>query len=495
MTIYKAMFVDDEYMILEGLKMIVDWSALGFEVVKTAKSATEALAYLETHEIDLLITDINMPEMSGIELVKQAQEKTNDFFTIILSGYQEFEFVKKGMQLGVKNYLVKPVNKEELKKSVLEIHEELEKRQQQQEQKELYRETGLILWLNDELNDGEFQGLLKQFSSGTFPPYTPLLFNGEKAVLEEVAEYFLNKGQQMAVYGRFNENQLILIYSGERQKLLLLIRELEQHFSGSHWQIIIGETITEWENLYKSYEKIKQVQSLQAFYPDLLPHERILKVDAVDKEEELPFLSFNKALMIGDIKTICQELDKIFDQLLAAQADPEQVKYISFLLFTDIYRQSSALSAEDCETVIAEIRKGNTIVELRRLFDNILEKSKVQTNQKRYSETVQHTIDIINNDYTKEISLKSAAEALHLSVVYLGQLFKKETELSFNQYLNLVRIKKAQHLLLHTQQTINEISEEIGYNNTNYFSKMFKKLNGITPKEFRDTYREEYDSL
>lgn len=495
MTVYKTMFVDDEYMILEGLKMIVDWSALGFEVVKTAKNATEALAYLEAHEIDLLITDINMPEMSGIELVKQAQQKTSDFFTIILSGYQEFEFVKKGMQLGVKNYLVKPVNKEELKKSVLEIRNELEKRQQQQEQKELYRETGLILWLNDELNDGEFQGLLKQFSSGTFPPYTPLLFNGEKAVLEEVAEYFLSRGQQMTVYGRVNENQLILIYSGNRQQLLLLIRELEQRFSGSHWQIIIGETITEWENLYKSYEKIKQVQSLQAFYPDLLPHERILKVDAVDKEEELPFLSFNKALMIGDIKTICQELDKIFDQLLAAKADPEQVKYISFLLFTDIYRQSSALSSEDYETVIAEIRKGNTIVELRRLFDNILEKSKVQTNQKRYSETVQHTIDIINNDYTEEISLKSAAEALHLSVVYLGQLFKKETELSFNQYLNLVRIKKAQHLLLHTQQTINEISEAIGYNNTNYFSKMFKKLNGITPKEFRDTYREEYDSL
>lgn len=492
---YKVMFVDDEYMILEGLKMIVDWSALGFEVVKTAKSATEALTYLENHEIDLLITDINMPEMSGIELVKLAQLKKQDFFTIILSGYQEFDFVKKGMQLGVKNYLVKPVNKEELKKSVLEIHAELEKRQQQKEQKEFYRETGLILWLNDELNDGEFQGLLKQFSSGTLPPYTPVVFNGEKRTLEAIAECFLNKGQQMAVYGRFNEKQLILIYSGDRQPLLLLIRALEQRFSGEQWQLIVGETIEEWENLYKSYEKIKQVQSLQAFYPDLLPHERIIKVDTVNKEGELPFLSFNKALMIGDIKTIRQELDKIFDQLLAAQADPEQVKYISFLLFTDIYRQSPALSAEDYEAVIAEIRKGNTIVELRRLFDSILEKTREQNNQKRYSETVQHAIDIINNEYTDEISLKSAAESLHLSVVYLGQIFKKETEMSFNQYLNLVRIKKAQHLLLHTQQTINEISEAIGYNNTNYFSKMFKKLNGITPKEFRDTYREGYDSL
>ncbi|WP_236671758.1 response regulator transcription factor [Enterococcus sp. BWB1-3] len=492
---YKLMFVDDEYMILEGLKMILNWSELGFEVVKTAKSSDEALNYLKDHEIDLLITDINMPDMSGIELVKQTQLKTKDFFTIILSGYEEFDFVKKGMQLGVKNYLVKPVNKEELKKSVLEIRSELENRQLQKEQKELYRETGLILWLNDELNEGEFQGLLRQFPSTVEPPYTILLFNGPADVLKAVADYFMDIGQPMTIYGRFNEDQLIVIYNGSRQKLLLSVRMIEQQFTGANWQMIISETIEAWENLYKSFEKIKQIQSLQAFYPDLLPHKKVLKADTLNKEAELPFLSFNEALTIGDRKTIHQELDKIFEQLLSAQADPEQVKYISFLLFTDIYRQSPALSSDDYEQVIAEIRTGNTIMDLRQLFDTILIKTRDQKSRKRYSETVQHAIEIINELYTKELSLKSAAETLHLSVVYLGQLFKKETELSFNQYLNLVRIKRAQHLLLHTQQTINEISESIGYNNTNYFSKLFKKLNGLTPKEFRDKYREEYDSL
>jgi two-component system response regulator YesN len=77
----------------------------------------------------------------------------------------------------------------------------------------------------------------------------------------------------------------------------------------------------------------------------------------------------------------------------------------------------------------------------------------------------------------------------------LGQLFKKETEMSFNQYVNLVRIKQAQQLLLHSKATISEIGDRIGYNNTNYFSKMFKKLNGLTPKEFRDTYEQHYESL
>ena len=102
---------------------------------------------------------------------------------------------------------------------------------------------------------------------------------------------------------------------------------------------------------------------------------------------------------------------------------------------------------------------------------------------------------MIEEHYTQELTVKSAAEALHVSVVYLGQVFKKETELSFNQYVNFIRIKKAQQLLLHTRQTINEIADVIGYNNTNYFSKMFKKLNGLTPKEFREKYEQSYESL
>ena len=153
---YKAMFVDDEYMILQGLQMILPWQELGFEVVHTAKSASEALEYLQEHSVDLLITDIRMPEMNGIDMIRQAQAFGNRFFSIILSGYQEFAFVKQGMALGVRNYLVKPVNKEELRSSVQAIAAELEEQQKLLAEKELYQESSLLLWLNDELNESEY---------------------------------------------------------------------------------------------------------------------------------------------------------------------------------------------------------------------------------------------------------------------------------------------------------------------------------------------------
>lgn len=494
MTSYKVMFVDDEYMILEGLKRIIDWPALGFTVTATAKSGTEALAYLKKNEVDLLITDIRMPDMTGIELVRHAQQLQN-FFAIILSGYQEFTFVKEGMQLGIRNYLVKPVNKTELQQSVQDTFQALEKRREIKKQKMFFKESGLLMWLNDELNETEYEGIMGQFSTATSPPYTPLVIEASSTLLQELAVYFQQIDQGLIVHGRGSDSQLIVIYSGSRQQCLVSLRQLQQQRIDQRWQVIIGETITEWENLYTSFEKIKQIKEIQEFYPDLLPKEQIMNVDQFSQEDKLSFLSFNKALTIGDVKTLQHELDQIFQNLLQLQAEPERVKYISFLLFTDIYRQSPSLTIENYEAFIEAIRRSDTILALRELLEQVLKMSKENKQKKRYSPIIEDIVQNIEDHYSDDLSLKSAAETHHLSVVYLGQIFKKETELSFNQYLNLVRIKNAQKQLLHSQQTINEIAENIGYNNTNYFSKMFKKLNGITPKEFREIYSENYDPL
>ncbi|NLM65914.1 MAG: response regulator, partial [Enterococcus sp.] len=169
---YKLLLVDDEYMILEGLKYLLPWQALGFEIVQTCRSAKEALVYLEAHPIDLLITDITMPEMSGIEMVSQAQSQGNFFATIILSGYQEFTYVKQGMQLGVKNYLVKPVDKEELLTTVNKVKLELDNQVTLALQQQAYVENHLIRWLNDDLNEREFQEMLTSYGVLDQGPYT-----------------------------------------------------------------------------------------------------------------------------------------------------------------------------------------------------------------------------------------------------------------------------------------------------------------------------------
>lgn len=121
--------------------------------------------------------------------------------------------------------------------------------------------------------------------------------------------------------------------------------------------------------------------------------------------------------------------------------------------------------------------------------------SKSNQPQKRYSDLVSEAITCIQEEYSQELTLKAVSDRLHINGVYLGQCFKNETECSFSQYLNQVRIQKAQQLLLYTNKSINEIAYETGYNTNHYFIKMFKKLNGLSPKEFRDRYKDNYQAI
>ncbi len=232
------------------------------------------------------------------------------------------------------------------------------------------------------------------------------------------------------------------------------------------------------------------MQAIETFYQEFLPNNQ--KEQMNRSAEDFTFLAFNQALMIGDMQTIQRELDAIFNQLSQQHATPEYVRYVVFLLFSDISRQYPTVLEENYEKIVEEIRASNNLNTLYALMQQVLAEVKNKPKIKKYSESVSQAVERIEQGYLEELNLKTVADELHLNPSYLGQIFKKETERSFSQYLNQVRTKHAQKLLLYTDDTINEISEKVGFNNTNYFSKMFKKLNGITPKEFREQYQSNY---
>lgn len=180
------------------------------------------------------------------------------------------------------------------------IAEELAHQQRIDEQNDLYRESSLLLWLNDELNESEYHLLLEQSTQPIHPPYTILQLTGTPEILENGFR-FCRKRTAIATARTIGRESVADRFYGERQRLWCLLKELSAILAGN-WQLVVSETINEWENLYKGYEKIKQVQSLQTFYPDLLLNEQIIQVDILDRNEALPFLSFNKALTIGDTK-------------------------------------------------------------------------------------------------------------------------------------------------------------------------------------------------
>ena len=164
MSVYQVLLVDDEYMILNGLKKIIDWQSLGFQIVATAENAKEGLAVLEQRQIDLVVTDVTMPEINGLEFIEAAQKERHNFEFMILSGYQEFDYLKGGMQLGAVNYLMKPVNKFELVESLKKIKTRLDQQNEQKNQQEIYQELLFSQWLNEELDEISEEEIIGQIS-------------------------------------------------------------------------------------------------------------------------------------------------------------------------------------------------------------------------------------------------------------------------------------------------------------------------------------------
>ncbi|MEQ7220678.1 response regulator transcription factor [Vagococcus fluvialis] len=494
---YKVMLVDDEYMILEGLKQIIPWSELGFEVVKTAKRGQEALDYLNENEVDLLITDVTMPKMSGIDLVRQVRKLYPHLRVLILSGYQEFEYVKQGMELGVKGYLVKPVNKAELAEKVTQIKGELEEEELLDLKKEFYYETMIQKWLNDEINEDEFFSFLDELNHTVNSAYSVLIINQYDSNIS-LKSYAKKYNQPFIIQNdSFYQQQTIIIYEGNRSDLNLFVRGIEEKLAENHFKIILGESVSDWDNVYESFEKAKKIALFDEFYGSNDQTKTVVKLtDTDDEEAKLHFLSFNKALMIGDMTTIKDELEDIYEQMRAYRYSPENVRHVTFLLFTDIYRQFPTLDKEIYDDTLTKIHTSNSIHDLKKWLSDILDTLYENPDMgKRYSDLVAGAINIIATDFKMDLSLKIAAERLHVNPVYLGQLFSKETERSFSQYLNQTRIKKAQYGLLNTNKPINEVGYDVGYNNPTYFFKMFRKLNGLTPKEFREKYMTNYQSV
>ncbi|HGM8715363.1 TPA: response regulator [Streptococcus pyogenes] len=457
---YKVLLVDDEYMILQGLTMIIDWQALGFEVVQTARSGKEALAYLTQYPVDVMISDVTMPGMTGLDLIEAAKTYHPQLQTLILSGYQEFSYVQKAMELETKGYLLKPVDKAELQAKMKQFKDWLDAQQAESIRQEAYHDSLLTLWLTDELSEKEFQQLSQGLPAAALTGFTALYLDCQEWQAA-IDAYFEREGQPFYLKKEEDKKVYLAVLLGKTDQAKAFTYDLQKRFSRNMHQLILGETVDDWENVYESYNQV--LKSL--FY-----NCEVSPIRAKDKskielpESRLQFFAFNKALMIGDEPTILSKLEAIFDEMKTLNFSPEDVKHVSFLLFSDIYRQFPILDKMTYLSMVKTIHDSQSI-------------------------------DCIRKEYHQELTLKAIADRLHVNGVYLGQCFKNETERSFTQYLNHVRIQKAQQLLLYTNQSINEIAYETGYNTNHYFIKMFKKLNGLSPKEFRDRYKDNYQAI
>ncbi|WP_162012184.1 response regulator transcription factor [Streptococcus sp. S784/96/1] len=425
---YKLMIVDDEYMILEGMKRLFDYSALGIELVYTTDSSREALNYALTHDLDMILTDISMPDLTGLELIATIKERSPDVAFIIMSGFQEFDYARQAVSLGVKDYLVKPINKQELRQ-LLEtiVAQRMHKSQQAQ-----------------------------------------AFLRGDKVTIQDLKEQ-LRVSQVYVVVSREDiPTALVSVLRHVDQDALFfsLCEEPQQ-------ACIYQEELLVTSTMYAIKESVKA----SLFYE---------KAASADEQVMPVYQDLYPLIKTGDIQGILDQLP-LLKQEFNDKCPPVHLTRQFFIqLMVDSYQQFNRISNEDIAPLYTNAKQCQT---LEQLVEEVIQRLLGLITQHKYNSHVGQVLDIIRQEYQKELTLKLVSERLFLNAVYLGQIIKKETGSTFSELLNQERIRIAQSLLLSTNDNIEDICFQVGYTNIGYFYKIFKRLCQESPKSYREQIR------
>ena len=523
------LLVEDEAAIQNKLMQNVAWSDYGFEPVLGASNGLEALEVLEQHPIKIMVTDVQMPKMNGIELIKEIKKRDYQMKIIVISGFAEFEFAQESIKLNVSDYLLKPFASRRLLEAVLRIKDELEKEEAEEFEMESLREqlkenkAALIDKLLLELLNGKvelnIEAQLKflgmdEFQNHDFQVAVMEIPDNQLEEMSEEKKYllglqFYQQAQRLAndsIYRNYiinlHRTQIILIMIKPDQDLTI---RLEEILAQLHLALKVslacgvGRAYHDLADLAISYREacsalryrylygLNQVFSVNDLNPDPQSYHKILN--------SLQHYPIFDNLKIGADSAVQSDLKNIVREIRQTRLNPELSKMVAsnliLLTFTTLnelgYNTGEIFGAND--DTLSSLNRVESLDELEQLLTSFFNRINDYIRQKRTSLNYQLVEEIrlyLNENFTEEITLSAMANRYNISPSYLSLLFTERTGKNFIDYLTERRIKKAKELLKHTDLKIYEISNSVGYRDSFYFSNCFKRVVGVSPSEYRE---------
>ncbi|OMG01373.1 DNA-binding response regulator [Paenibacillus sp. FSL R7-0337] len=506
------MIVDDEPMQIQGLLKHIRWEALGYRTPLTARSGMEALKVLQENKVDVLITDVAMPGMTGIELLARIQAdypQQQSMQTVIISGFDEFEFVQEAIQLGAKAYVLKPVKTEELEQKLEALRTAAEKK------KRLEQETALLREKVTESREVLLERFIKDLTGGWI--HSDELLDSWRRLLD------LPAGEWQATLFLFDCDSLHLHHSHDAKEQILLGEGLQNAvklgldgFSGAY----IG-TAGAGETAVLVLEAVPEVRARLekqlSFIQEVLHEQYNASVTVgVSREAcswtEIPLLYKEVRHIIADARlaaygqiAYCDRhlLNEYHDFRLREEYIPEIVRLLELGenskafgmgLLSELARKLKRNQDTDTETNIRMWQRlidCNGVEEVRKAVLEYLahytqHKQKEQTTQQHH--LIQQVRQHLAAHLQENLTVKQLAGLYHLNSSYLSVLFKKETGQTISEYVQETRMNKAKELLRDPGIKVYEVAEQVGFQTAAYFTFLFKKTTGTTPQEYRDYY-------
>ncbi len=498
----RILLVDDEDYILELLQEIIDWEFYGFQIIGTAENAREAMKIFYREAPDIIITDICMDDISGIEFITRIRLQNSTAKIIILSAYDKFEYAQKAMKLDVDGYLLKPINKEELLSTLLEVQKKLESKNEYQDQirylqsslsnlQRKYLEEQLI-WIykngtKSEAVDIEMPGFWAVASIQTIVRNEIVFLERQIKNLAGVEAFTLFVGDGLFALLLYSSNQ-----NGNQIKAAL--EQIKKKYCDDEKSVLCGVSNTdECKELSQICENSRRALNL-LFYKNTkhyITNAVIKNMVQSSRREELNQEQF--LLWIAN-----NELDRCrehFQEYLKRCADRNEDKnnvdqYFNQCAYTIKSYVQEKGSITEIEKLIQDASLALRSTEVYDLFDHCLKLIDGDSfHLKKTGIIIANAQDYIrNNCYDEKFSVDLLAEYLNISKSYLSKLYKDETKESIWNYVIRVRITKAREMLVNTNATNYEITKAIGYASEYHFSRAFSKIVGVSPSTYKKLY-------
>lgn len=531
---FKVIIADDEIHVVQLIRKLIDWDALGMTVIAEANNGIDALQLIETYRPDIVITDIRMPGYDGIELVKRVGAAGFITSFIIISGYRQFEYAHSALKYGVEDYILKPINKSELTNILGKIADRLnETRERTKTENEIKnRLATTTLKLKHQFIDDIFLNYEKfsKYSSNDIQMVYQFSFLAQniqfimvklnkidRANETGIEDIVINKTSsfvQSIFTARCSETEtfifddIIIImnnftqgqHEGIKEELRKLhdnIKMMLSEYGAFSISIGLGSIVEE----PKDYPRSAQSALAALHYRLIVGPDRMIDFEQY-KFKDVPvrdILTQEKRTSLGylidsfDFDGLKFAIYDLFNSLAKIDHINASVFFEICEKILDILQDELRfeIAGPQLEAAFKVFKDSINLNELSSRFFQFIRacmESELESKRFRDNKPIRVAKQYVADNYQKQISLDDIAKIVYLNPVYFSVIFKKDTNQNFSDYVINYRIEVAKTLLRDTFLKISEISESVGYRDANYFSKLFSKVVGITPKEFRQLY-------
>jgi len=494
--LYKVLIVDDEEWIRAGVKKMIHWEEMDLEFAGEASNGQAAYELIEKNHPDIVLTDIRMPVADGLELIEKSSKLKRNAVFILLSGYADFSYAKRAIQLNICEYLLKPIDEKELTDVLQKAIAQVESKKMNHELLKEKKEEQIAIMLARQQNDRIDFPFKEKYLQIVI-----VKLDDRNQFIDQTEKYFSGHSA-LIIKNRHSEDEVIIIYGFDalyeiQQHMKKTKEMLQYYFHKEKYGVAVFSNVQEIKHIFKEFKSMEEYMKCIRF----ITSGRIVDIAELESRGSTFILSNDarKQLYSYFENAQLEELnawnDSFIGGLKGQHINPKSImdSAVNLIMTVDYLLKLYGTSLQDVLDTGLSIRK---IVEQVRTMEQLEECIKLtllgafeyflQIKHYGIRNKIREIRKFIKANYQETITLNGVAEKYFINMSYLSRMFKEETGTNFNDYLNKVRLNKSQELLSNSNLRVTQIAEMVGYENVNYFMRKFKEYYSCTPSEYRN---------